>query len=395
MKIAWMPIASKLRPRVSIDEFHERQERARELCAARGWPGLAVFARGGGTYDRHGDVLYLTGHYQSFVYLRDRPPLWSGRSHTLLVLPVDAPPTLLSTAPDLDPDLAIEDVRVTGQFARDAAAVLAGVAGGGLVGGDVVPYSLARELPLDSFAPADELLDQLRRRKSPAEQRVLGHVCEIGSRAVSAVLSAAVPGATEGEAIAAAAGIAYADGAVIYLPVLSAADRTESYTGRPLPGYRHERRFAAGDLARLDLVIVYEGYYCDFGRSWVVGGKGLDPEADSLIDAMRDGLAAALAAIEPGIEAGAIARAGTAAVPAKFSLAYPPHWGHGLGLGWEGPVLLPDSRDPVEEGMALAVEVTISDNHGRAASGEENVIVRRDGAQLLTTSRWEPEASGA
>lgn len=386
-----MPIASESRPRISIEEFHERQDRARELCSARGWPGLAVFGRGGGTYDRHGDVLYLTGHYQSFAYLRDRPPLWSGRSHTLLVLPVDGPPALLSTAPDLDPDLALEDVRITSDFLHDAAVLLPRVAGGGLVGSDVVPYSLARELPLDSFAPADKLLDELRRRKSEAEQRILAHVCEIGSRAVTAVLNASVPGATEGEAIAAAAGIAYADGAVIYLPILSSADRIENYTGRPLPGYRHERRFAAGDLARLDLVIVYEGYYCDFGRSWVVGGGGEDPEAGRLIDAVQDGLRAALAVIKPGIEAGAIARAGTANVPAEFSLAYPPHWGHGLGLGWEGPMLLPDSRDLVEEGMALAVEVTINGTRGRTASGEENVIVRADGAERLTTSLWVPE----
>lgn len=390
-----MPIVSESRPRISIEEYHGRQERARELCAARGWPGLAVFGRGGGTYDRHGDVLYLTGHYQSFVYLRDRPPLWSARSHTLLVLPVDRPATLLCTAPDLDPDIAVGDLRVTGDFSREAADLLTGVAGGGLAGADVVPYSLARDLPLDSFSTADDLLDRLRRRKSPAEQRMLAHVCELGSRAVTAVLNASLPGATEGEAIAAAASIAYAGGAVVYLPILSAGDRIGNYTGRPLPGYRHERRFTEGDLVRLDLVIVYEGYYCDFGRSWVVGGAESDPDAERLIGAVREGLGAALAAIDPGIEAGAIARAGTAAVAPEFSLAYPPHWGHGLGLGWEGPMLLPDSQDPIEEGMALAVEVTIRDPQGRAASGEENVIVRGDGVELLTTALWAAEGGVA
>jgi Xaa-Pro aminopeptidase len=349
-----------------------------------------VFGRGGGTYDRHGDVLYLSGHYQSFVYLRDRPPLWSGRSHTLLVLPVEGPPTLLSSAPDLDEDLAVEDVRVTRDFPRDAAPLLDQVAGGGLVGGDVVPYSLARELPLASFSPADDLLDELRRRKSPTEQRMLAHVCNVGSRAVSALMAQSLPGATEGEALAAAASEAYAEGAVIYVPALSAADRVTSYTGRPLPGYRYERRFSEGDLVRLDLVIVYDGYYSDFGRSWVVGGPGLNQQANALIVVVRNGLSAALAAIKPGIEAGAIARAGTAAVPPEFSLGYPPHWGHGLGLGWEGPMLLAESEDPIEDGMALAVEVTIQGAGGLAASGEENVIVRSGGAEVLTTSPWAP-----
>jgi Xaa-Pro aminopeptidase len=383
-----MPTASKPRPQISIDEFRERQNRARELCAARGWPGLALFGRGGGTYDRHGDVLYLTGHYQSFVYLPDRPPLWSGRSHTLLVLPVEGEPVLLCSAPDVDRELAVDDVRVTSDFIADASPLLDWVAGGGLVGGDVVPYSLARELPLDSLAPADDLLDHLRRRKSPAEHRMLAHACEIGSRAVSSVMDTSLPGATEGEAFAAAAAVAYADGAVIYLPILSSGDRVASYTGRPLPGYRSERRFAEGDLVRLDLVLVYEGYYSDFGRSWVCGGSGIDSQADALIAAVHDGLEAALAVIEPGISAGVIARAGTAAILSPFSLAYPPHWGHGLGLGWEGPILLAENEEPIEEGMALAVEVTVNGDRGLAASGEENVIVRAGGPELLTSSLW-------
>jgi Xaa-Pro aminopeptidase len=119
----------------------------------------------------------------------------------------------------------------------------------------------------------------------------------------------------------------------------------------------------------------------------------LNAQADALIGAVRDGLGAALAVIEPGIQAGEIARAGTAAVPREFSLAYPPHWGHGLGLGWEEPMLLPDSPDSIEEGMALAVEVTINNDRGLAASGEENVLVRAGRPEILSSSPWPADIS--
>ncbi len=383
-----MPIASERGPHISRDEIRARQDRVREACRERGWPGLVVFGRGGGTYDRHGDLLYLTGHYQSFVHLPDRPPLWSARSHALLVLPVDREATLICSAPDVDGAVAVDDIRVTANLAAEAAPLLRRCAGGGLAGADIVPYALARELPLGELVAADALLDSLRRRKSQAEQQLLRHVCAIGSRAATALMTAAVPGATEGEAVAAAAEVAYAEGAVVYLPVLSSADRVASYTGRPLPGYRHERRFAAGDLTRLDLVIVYEGYYCDFGRSWVVGGNDQATGARALIGAVRDGLDAALAATRAGATAGEVARAGTAAVPPGFSPSYPPHWGHGLGLGWEGPMLLSDSEEVIEEGTALAVEVTVQSADGRAASGEEDVIVREDGVEILSSAPW-------
>jgi Xaa-Pro aminopeptidase len=375
------------RPRVDAAEHRARQDALREIARERGWPAVAVFGRGGGTYDRHGDLLYLTGHYQTYPYLADRPPLWSGRGHALLVLPVDGAPVLVCSAPDVDPDVAVDDVRITrGDFAERCTELLAEL-GGGVVGLDIVPASLAAQLPLGGFEPADDVLERMRRRKSPAEQAILRRACAVGTAAVDALIEASVPGATEGSAVARAASIACEAGAHPYLIALAAGERAGAYTGRPLPGWRAERRFGDGELARLDFVIVLEGYYCDFGRTWVVGDLPAGAPEHSLVTALEDALDAAVAAALPGAPAGLIARAGTAALPAGITTGYPPHWGHGLGLGWEGPWLLPDADERLEPGYALAVEVALQGEGGTVA-GEQDILVGPVGPELLTPARW-------
>ena len=75
---------------------------------------------------------------------------------------------------------------------------------------------------------------------------------------------------------------------------LAAADRTASYTGRPSPGYRPDRRFQIGELVRLDYVIVYEGYYADFGRTFTVGPP--EPSVQGAVTKLRGALDAAIQA---------------------------------------------------------------------------------------------------
>lgn len=382
--------ASSGRCQISAGEFAGRRERLRSEAERRGWPGIAVFGRGGGTYDRHGDLLYVSGHYQSYPYLRDRPPLWSGRAHAMLALPVVGEPVLVCSAPEISPELDIADVRVAaGDFAAQCTALMKPMAGGGLVGLDALPAPVGASLPIGDFEPADDVLEGLRRCKSPDEQAILREACRIGTAAVDTVIATAVPGATEGEAIAQAVAIVCAAGAAPYLVAFATGDRASSYTGRPLPGWRAERELAAGEPARLDLVIVLEGYYCDFGRSWVIGGAAPGDPLGRLVGALRDSLDAAVAAAVPGARAGAVARAGSAAVPGGVTMSYPPHWGHGLGLGWEGPWLLPDNDEQLQDGYALAIEIALS-HGGHTLAAEHDVLIGADGAELLTPAGWGP-----
>ena len=378
------------RPRISSEEFRDRRERLAGLAEGRGWPGVAVLGRGGGTFDRHGDLMYLTGHYQGFVHLPDRPPRWRGRSHALLVLPVDGEPALLCSAPGLDPVVDLDDVRVTTDFPREAGVLLARLGGGGFSGFDVAPTAWARELTLDRFEPAEAVIDSLRRRKSPVEIELVRYACWVGSEAMTALIDGLAPDARESDAVAACLDAAVRAGAAPYGVSLTTGDaRSRGAGGRPFPGYRHEHRVRRGDPASADMTIVYEGYFCDFARSWVVGGRGLAPAMDELIDGLRGALDAAVAAAVPGAPASAIASAGTAALPAGAEPSYPHHWGHGLGMGWEGPFLVPENEEVLAQDMTLAVELGLVAGD-LAAYGEHDLLIAAGGPEVLTRSGWEP-----
>jgi Xaa-Pro aminopeptidase len=332
--------------------------------------------------------MYLTGHYQGFVHLPDRPPRWSGRSHALLVLPVGGEPTLLCSAPGVDPVVDVDDVRVTADFPRQAGALLAQLGGGGFSGFDVVPTAWARELPLDLFEPAEAAIESLRRRKSPPEIELLRYTCGVGSEAMNALIEGLAPGARESDAVAGCLDAAVRGGAVPYGVSLTTGDaRTRG--PRPFPGYRHEHRVASGDPASADMTIVYEGYYCDFARSWVVGGRGLMPAMDELIKGLSGALDAAVAAAVPGAAASDIVRAGAAALPAGAEPSYPHHWGHGLGMGWDGPFLVPENDEVIEQEMTLAVELGLAAGD-LTAYGEHDILVTADGPEILTRSGWGP-----
>ena len=75
---------------------------------------------------------------------------------------------------------------------------------------------LAEQLPHATLVRADRLVERLRLIKSPAEQELIRRSCRIGNRAVEALMSSAVPGATEADAHAAAASAVISAGGALY-----------------------------------------------------------------------------------------------------------------------------------------------------------------------------------
>lgn len=64
---------------VTPAEFAERANRVRVLMADRGLDALVVIGRGGGPFERHANLLYLTGHYSTFPAIPDHRPHWQLR----------------------------------------------------------------------------------------------------------------------------------------------------------------------------------------------------------------------------------------------------------------------------------------------------------------------------
>jgi Xaa-Pro dipeptidase len=395
---------------VSIEaaEFRARQRNLAARLDHAGLAGALVVSRGGGTFDRYADVLYLTGHYQSYAYLPETPGLFSGRSHAAAVVGSNGDCILCVSVPDYDAQgVAATDVRCGEDFSAIVADALTAVAGYsapvGLVGADVLPLNLWQQLIARvgerEWRYDTELLGALRRIKSPAELDAARAVAATGRRAATAFLEAVGPGARESDAVAAAVGPALADGAGLYFAAVSSGPEGGRYTSAPLPGWS-TRRFQTGDLVRFDLGLVQGGYLSDFGRTVTVGPP--TEVQQRLLQVLHDALDVTIGVIRPGVAVKDVVDAGDRALATQgvslgdpgsapgLRASYPAHWGHGLGLGWERPWLASSEDLVIQAAMVLAVERAITLDGTGTAAAEQNLIVTDTGVELLTAGEEGP-----
>src|SRR5215212_9563410 len=217
--------------RIEHAEYEARQAAARKLAQERGFSALVAWSRGGSTQDHYADVYYLTGFYTHQPFIPDEPGRWRAHGHTALVLPVNGPGTLLMDMTEVqDPKPAADRVRYTEDLVESLAMTVAEAVPPGadvaLLGGEVLAWRWGRELgvrlPHHRFIEADGLAGELRLIKSEAELDLLRAAGEIGARAVTTAMEAALPHVTEAEVAAAAiAEIVRAGGALYGLGLSS------------------------------------------------------------------------------------------------------------------------------------------------------------------------------
>ena len=396
---------------VSGEEFAERRNNCLKEANERGLAGLMIWSRGGGTYCRHANVAYLTNHYMQYPNLPDFLPYWSIRGHCLLFLPVEGEAVLILSTPEYRKDLVtVEDVRYNPNFFEEIFKVAneLGLAEKrvGMVGGDVLTHAhskkIAEKLPGMELVPCDEILEVARTIKSPSEIRAIRKACEIGSEAVDTIMSNIEAGKTESQVIAPAVGKLVADGAAVYIIAVSSGPFCNNWTSMPFPGYDAQRKLEKGELFRVDLVIAYQGYYCDFGRTGVVGGQATD-EQRKLIQTVSDVCEHVIEYIKPGMsveelyaegnhyltEKGIImtSSADQQTEPDKMYVVYPLLWGHGMGMGWERPWMLDGENMTIQPNMYLAVERTLYQPGIGSASYEQNLLVQEEGCTVLTKTK--------
>jgi len=375
--------------------------RARALTAADelGLTGLLVWSRGGSSYDRYADVYYLANHYMAFVHVVDNPPHWASRGHCALVMPLHGEPALLLPADNWRPDeVTVGDVRVDQNLPALTAAVLRekGLERGrlGLVGADVLTLhtfnALSRVLPEIEIVEADDILRRLRLVKSPRELEAVRRSCALGSRVVETIMRTAQPGRTEAEAAAAGTAMAITAGAAVYGISIGSGPFSHLFASTALTGYDSTRALQEGDLFHLDSVTVLDGYYCDFGRSSVIGGRATRMQR-ALLETAIGTVDAIVAAVRPGVTARDLAIAGDhfmreAGAAEKGYAAMTKHSGHSLGLTWEAPWIMIDDETVLQEGMVLAVEKGVAQSGVGMACYEDNVIVTSTGAEVITTA---------
>lgn len=389
-------------------EFVQRQERARQAAAEEGLDGIVVWSRGGGPVDMSADVVYLANHYSQQPYMADHVGIGRARSHGVVVLPVEGPSILVMDVPWWRTDLVVADDVRTGNdvVARAAEAVRsAGLAEGrvGLVGAShmtAAAYLAFRdELPSLELRRVDDLVERLRIYKSPAEVAAMRAAIALGGRAVEAGMAAAVVGASEADCVAEVASIVAREGGLLYDAACASGRQAHNFTWSRMPS-SSLRAMEPGDLFHMDCYGALGGYFWDFGRTRIIGDAPAESQVQ-LVEAAIEIVEAVCAAIRPGIPASEVFRVGDEVISSNATvLSLPteerdtegfPAVGHGIGLGWEAPWLIPTDDTILVPGMTLAIETIVG--HPTVGGGffEENGVVTEDGFDVLTRSvrsRW-------
>lgn len=229
------------------------------------------------------------------------------------------------------------------------------------------------------FVDTSNLLWRLRMVKTEAEAGAMRKACEITSKAYDAILPQLREGMSEREA---------ARRLIDKMMELGA-----DYPARAMPGpcafiflnATHppgapaipiNKPLRKGDLLWIDSGTRYKGYCADFGRSAVIG-KATAEQKKAWYE-VKKRVVDALKFVRPGEKLGNI----------------PVHW-HGLGLNHvEAPFRGIANEGihgniEIEPGMTLAVERSVHGPTGETYSYEENVLVTKNGCEILSTAKGE------
>lgn len=138
-----------------------------------------------------------------------------------------------------------------------------------------------------------------------------------------------------------------------------------------------------GDIVRVDLLGSLSHFYSDVARTVVVGEAS--PRQESMWKRLVESHHEVLDAIKPGVKVSELYTVYARAMkkrgipPARFA-------GHGLGLGMhETPVLGEMFHTPIKENMVLCIEPFYFEP-GNSYHIEDEIIVTRDGYELITDS---------
>jgi len=153
-----------------------------------------------------------------------------------------------------------------------------------------------------------------------------------------------------------------------------------------------DRKFIRGDTIILDLQAVYNNYWADGARTYIVGEP--NEKQNHLFKVIKTAKEKAEALLKPGAACkdiyGTVAREIRAA---GYENMFPHHAGHGLGLeDQEAPFFIPGSKERLEEGVVCTIEPGIYHPQIGGLRDEDTYIITADGFEKIT--RPQPELEG-
>ena len=283
-----------------------------------------------------------------------------------------------------------EEVGVEAGNARRLAGILRehGLAGEP-VGVDVVELPVLRALEREGLTIVDGhgFMQEVRSIKTADEVALLDHAAGLVDGAYEELYRYLRPGIRENDCVALVNRYLYEHGS----DEVEAVNSISGERCSPHPHVFSDRLIRPGDTAYFDIIHAYNGYRTCYYRTLNVGNSSAAQR--EAYRRAREFMDNAIAEIRPGATSADVVRHFPAAQEFGFATeeeAFGLQYCHGIGLSnWERPLMsrYHSFEHPVvlKEGMVFAIETYWPTPDGSAAARiEEEVVVTRDGCELLT-----------
>ena len=233
-----------------------------------------------------------------------------------------------------------------------------------------------------SISNADDLINPLRRIKSPDEMERMTAAAWIVDEVMAVIGPQVRPGVTEAELAA-----------QVNLEMSRRGSRVESFDTGIISTGRFDQRDAGtrlttqpirkGTSVSFDFGAVVDGYCSDFGRTIFVGEP--DAEFRRVYELVIASQAAGIAAARPGVTASEVDRASRHVIEdGGYGKWFRHRTGHAIGLDvHEYPFISVEDMTPLEHGMTFTIEPSIFWPGHVGARIEDVIVCESNGARKL------------
>ena len=352
----------------SREEYAERWQRVQAAMAAAGHENLLVWQRSASTYDKVGDVYWLT-NFQTYGTGQDPPSETIGEPYTFSAVLIRK-----GREPELHIGLTEDDIDIPKlcygklvmhkphMIVRLAEYLRAEKIEGrvAVVGDDVLPGMFDRMLrkhtPQIEWVSDEHLLAGPQLIKSRRELEAYRIAGSLVSEALQAAMEAMIAGERACEAAAKAAAVIIRGGGGFHRISINHGPKMQNSLSKDFYGYNMSAP-GRGDLVTVWIYgPIFAGYWLDPGRSGICGNrptpaqKALVENCAKYVDEMVKAVAPGITPRELGIRWAEIARKGNYFIndtdPTQVSLGSDHGFGHGLGTSFPGYVLpIGDAED--------------------------------------------------
>ena len=145
-----------------------------------------------------------------------------------------------------------------------------------------------------------------------------------------------------------------------------------------------DRIIEKGDILFIDTGSTFDGYFCDFDRNFAFGSA--TSEVEKVNEILWNATEAGINAAKPGVSTFDIFNTMNKIISDGNTVGNNVgRLGHGLGLQLtEPPSHRPGDNTIIKENMVLTIEPGMEYAKGKMIVHEENIVIRKDGAELIT-----------